>query len=178
MHATYSYPKYPFTPSEEQRTGAHPRHPVVVIGAGPVGLTAALDLAQKGVPVVVLDAEDTVSVGSRAVCYAKRALEIWDRLGAGQRMIDKGVVWKIGKVFNGDGLVYQFDLLPEPDHRSPPSSTSSNITWRIIWSPRPASRIGSSSAGCRASCRCGRRTTTPFFRSKPRTASTRWRRPG
>jgi len=119
MHATYSYPKYPYTPSREQRTGARPRHPVVVIGAGPVGLTAALDLAQKGVPVVVLDAEDTVSVGSRAVCYAKRALEVWDRLGVGQRMIDKGVVWKIGKVFNGDGLVYQFDLLPEPDHKIP-----------------------------------------------------------
>ncbi|MBP2228289.1 3-(3-hydroxy-phenyl)propionate hydroxylase [Azospirillum agricola] len=119
MHATYSYPTYPYTPSEEQRTGTVRRHPVVVIGAGPVGLTAALDLAQKGVPVVVIDAEDTVSVGSRAVCYAKRALEVWDRLGAGRRMIDKGVVWKIGKVFNGDGLVYQFDLLPEPDHKIP-----------------------------------------------------------
>lgn len=119
MHAAYSYPKFPYQPSVEQRTGARPRHPVVVIGAGPVGLTAAIDLAQKGVPVVVIDAEDTVSVGSRAVCYAKRALEVWDRLGAGQRMIDKGVVWKIGKVFNGDGLVYQFDLLPEPDHKIP-----------------------------------------------------------
>ncbi|CAO3401473.1 FAD-dependent oxidoreductase [Azospirillum palustre] len=119
MHATFSYPKYSFTPSEEQRTGSVRRHPVVIVGAGPVGLTAALDFARKGVPVVVLDAEDTVSVGSRAVCYAKRALEVWDRLGVGQRMIDKGVVWKIGKVFNGDRMVYQFDLLPEPDHKIP-----------------------------------------------------------
>ncbi|WP_448208022.1 FAD-dependent oxidoreductase [Azospirillum sp. sgz302134] len=119
MHATYAYPKFPYIPSEEQRTGTVRRHPVVVVGAGPVGLTAAIDLAQKGVPVVVLDEDDTVSIGSRAVCYAKRALEVWDRLGAAQRMIDKGVVWKIGKVFHGDRQVYQFDLLPEPDHKIP-----------------------------------------------------------
>ena len=119
MHSTYSYPKFAYTPSEEQRTGTVKRHPVVVVGAGPVGMTAAIDLAQKGVPVVVLDDDDTVSIGSRAVCYAKRALEVWDRLGSAQKMIDKGVIWKIGKVFHGDSQVYQFDLLPEPDHKIP-----------------------------------------------------------
>ncbi|HYD68164.1 FAD-dependent oxidoreductase [Azospirillum sp.] len=119
MLSTYSYPKFPYVQSEEQRTGTVKRHPVVVVGAGPVGMTAALDLARKGVPVVVLDEDDTVSIGSRAVCYAKRALEVWDRLGSAQRMIDKGVVWKVGKVFHGDSQVYQFDLLPEPDHKIP-----------------------------------------------------------
>ena len=67
------------------------RHPVIVVGAGPVGLTMAIDLAQQGVPVVVLDDDNKLSVGSRAICFAKRTLEIWDRLGAGQRMVDKGV---------------------------------------------------------------------------------------
>ncbi len=119
MHSTYSYPKFTYIPSDEQRTGTVRRHPVVVVGAGPVGLTAALDLARRGVPVVVVDEDDTVSVGSRAVCYAKRALEVWDRLGSAARMIDKGVVWNIGKVFHHDRQVYQFDLLPEPDHKIP-----------------------------------------------------------
>ncbi|HYH19657.1 MAG TPA: FAD-dependent oxidoreductase [Azospirillum sp.] len=119
MLSAYSYPKFPYVQSEEQRTGTVKRHPVVVVGAGPVGMTAALDLARKGVPVVVLDEDDTVSIGSRAVCYAKRALEVWDRLGTARRMIDKGVVWKVGKVFHGDSQVYQFDLLPEPDHKIP-----------------------------------------------------------
>ncbi|WP_029010154.1 FAD-dependent oxidoreductase [Azospirillum halopraeferens] len=119
MLSTYSYPTFPYVPAPEQRTGTVRRHPVVVVGAGPVGLTAALDLAQKGVPVVVLDEDDTVSIGSRAVCYAKRALEVWDRLGVARPMIDKGVVWKIGKVFHGDREVYRFDLLPEPDHKIP-----------------------------------------------------------
>ncbi|MGQ9368227.1 FAD-dependent oxidoreductase [Azospirillum sp. ST 5-10] len=119
MLSTYAYPKFPYVPAEEGHGAAVRRHPVVVVGAGPVGLTAALDLARKGVPVVLLDEDDTVSIGSRAVCYAKRALEVWDRLGVAGRMIDKGVVWKIGKVFHGDRRIYQFDLLPEPDHKIP-----------------------------------------------------------
>ncbi|MGF7174114.1 FAD-dependent oxidoreductase [Azospirillum doebereinerae] len=119
MLSTYGYPKFPYLQTEEQRTGVVRRHPVVVVGAGPVGLTAALDLARQGVPAVVLDEDDTVSVGSRAVCYAKRALEVWDRLGCARRMIDKGVVWNVGRVFHRNDQVYQFDLLPEPDHKIP-----------------------------------------------------------
>jgi 3-(3-hydroxy-phenyl)propionate hydroxylase len=68
---------------------------------------------------VVLDDNNTVSIGSRAVCYAKRPLEVWDRLGVGARLVDKGVSWKVGKVFFRDELVYQFDLLPEPHHKMP-----------------------------------------------------------
>ena len=126
---TYTNPVYPFRrpPELEAGTGAGAaasasgalRRPVVVVGAGPVGLAAAIDLAQRGVPVVVLDDDDTVSVGSRAICYAKRALEILDRLGCGDPVADKGVRWNVGKVFHHDELVYSFDLLPETGHRRP-----------------------------------------------------------
>jgi len=92
---------------------------VVVVGAGPVGLAAAIDLAQRGIPVLVLDDDDTVSVGSRAICYAKRTLEILDRLGCGEPVAKKGVSWNVGKVFHGDELAYQFDLLPEAGHHRP-----------------------------------------------------------
>jgi 3-(3-hydroxy-phenyl)propionate hydroxylase len=119
MFSTYDAPVYPYVQSAEQAQGQPARHKVVVIGAGPVGLTAALDLAARGVSVVVLDDNNTVSVGSRAVCYAKRPLEIWDRLGVADRMIAKGVEWKLGKVFFGDRQVYQFDLLPEGGHKIP-----------------------------------------------------------
>lgn len=94
-------------------------HPVVVVGAGPVGLTAAIDLALRGVPVVLLDDSDRIGEGSRGICYAKRTLEILDRLGVGEGLVEQGVTWKLGKVFLDDDLVYSFDLLPEDGHKMP-----------------------------------------------------------
>ncbi len=119
MFQTYTYPEYAYRQSEEQRSGQARRHPAVVIGAGPIGLTQALDFADRGIPTVILDDNNTVSVGSRAVCYAKRPLEIWDRLGVGEEFAAKGVQWKVGKVFFRDELAYQFDLLPEAQHKMP-----------------------------------------------------------
>lgn len=119
MLHTYTYPKYEYRQSDEQRSGERVRHPVMVIGAGPVGMTQALDCAARGIPTVVLDDNNTVSIGSRAVCYAKRPLEIWDRLGLGDDLVAQGVQWKVGKVFFRDELVYQFDLLPEDHHKMP-----------------------------------------------------------
>ncbi|VTU38764.1 3-(3-hydroxy-phenyl)propionate/3-hydroxycinnamic acid hydroxylase [Variovorax sp. PBL-H6] len=95
------------------------RHPVVVVGAGPVGLALAIDLAQQQVPVVLLDNDCTLSTGSRAICFAKRTLEVFDRLGCGERMVAKGVSWNVGKVFFRDEQIYRFDLLPEPGHERP-----------------------------------------------------------
>jgi 3-(3-hydroxy-phenyl)propionate hydroxylase len=94
-------------------------HPVVIVGAGPVGLAAAIDLAQQGIRVVLLDDDDRLSTGSRAICFAKRTLEIFDRLGCGERMVGQGVTWNLGKVFFREEPVYSFNLLPEAGHRRP-----------------------------------------------------------
>ena len=90
MSKSYSYPEFPYRQSAAQREGRLERHPLVVIGAGPIGLSIALDCAQRGIPVRLLDDNNTVSVGSRAVCYAKRPLEVWDRLGVAAPLVDKG----------------------------------------------------------------------------------------
>jgi 3-(3-hydroxy-phenyl)propionate hydroxylase len=115
----FEVPLYPYARHDDQDAGFPARHKVVVIGAGPVGLAAAIDLAQQGIEVVVLDENDKVSFGSRAICFAKRPLEILDRLGCGQPMVDKGVVWNLGKVFFDDRKVYDFNLLPEEGHQRP-----------------------------------------------------------
>ena len=120
MLSTYTYPRYAYRrPTELDTPGSIQRHPVVVIGAGPVGLAAAIDLAQQGLPVLLLDDDDTVSLGSRGLCYAKRTLEILDRLGCGQALVDKGVTWNVGRTFFGDNEVFHFNLLPEAGHRRP-----------------------------------------------------------
>jgi len=120
MLSTYTYPRYAYRrPPELDAPDAVARHPVVVIGAGPVGLAAAIDLAQRGLPVLLLDDDDTVSVGSRGLCYAKRTLEVLDRLGCGQPVVDKGVTWNVGRTFFGEREVFSFNLLPEAGHQRP-----------------------------------------------------------
>ncbi len=120
MLSTYTYPRYAYRrPAELDTPATVARHPVVVIGAGPVGLAAAIDLAQLGLPVLLLDDDDTVSVGSRGLCYAKRTLEVLDRLGCGQPVVDKGVTWNVGRTFFGEREVFSFNLLPEAGHQRP-----------------------------------------------------------
>ncbi|MGJ7495276.1 FAD-dependent oxidoreductase [Variovorax sp. RT4R15] len=110
----FDYARHP-----DQDAATPARRPVVVVGAGPVGLALAIDLAQRDVPVVLLDNDNTLSTGSRAICFAKRTLEIFDRLGCGDRMVDKGVSWNVGRVFFRNEQIYSFDLLPEAGHARP-----------------------------------------------------------
>ena len=105
--------------SDDQRRGDPVHHGVVIVGAGPVGLSLAIDLAQRGHKVVLLDDADRIGEGSRAICWSKRTLEILDRLGVGEKLVAHGVTWKLGKVFLGDDLVFTFDLLPEAGHKMP-----------------------------------------------------------
>ena len=119
MLSTFTYPTLPYRKPPELLTGETSHHTVVVVGGGPVGLTAAIDCAQRGLPVLLLDDDNTVSVGSRGLCYAKRTLEVLDRLGCGQDLVDKGVTWNVGRTFHGEGEVYNFNLLPDADHHRP-----------------------------------------------------------
>ena len=122
-----------------------------------MGLAAAIDLAQQGVSVVLLDDDDTLSTGSRAICFAKRTLEIFDRIGCGERFVDKGVSWHVGKVFLQDEQLYAFDLLPEEGHARP---AFINLQQYYVEGYRPTAR-----SSCRTSTSAGstrsRASTSP-----------------
>ncbi|SFU23894.1 FAD-dependent oxidoreductase [Paraburkholderia aspalathi] len=118
-YQTLSFDYKPCREQAEQGDAEQVAYPVIVVGAGPVGLATAIDIAQQGVPVVLVDDDCSLSTGSRAICFSKRSLDIFDRLGCGQRMVDKGISWNVGKVFLKDELVYTFNLQPEAGHNRP-----------------------------------------------------------
>ncbi len=116
---SYTYPKFNVVSCRDLKVTPPQRRPLIVVGAGPVGLAAAIDARLQGLDVLLFDEDDSVSVGSRAVCYAKRALEVLDRLGVGQPMCDKGVSWNVGRTFLQEEEVYQFNLVPDAGHKRP-----------------------------------------------------------
>ena len=121
LHDRYqlAFKLYPYERSADQDAESPVRHPVVIVGGGPIGVALALDLGLQGIPALLLDDHEGVGQGSRAICFAKRTLEIAGRYGCGAPMLDKGVVWNLGKVFFEDRKIYEFNLLPEEGHRFP-----------------------------------------------------------
>lgn len=121
--AAYELPRWPFVPPPELESGTTVRHPIVIVGAGPAGLTLACDLASRGVRCVLLDEDDTVGVrgaSSRGICYAQKSLEIFARLGLYERVADKGITWSFGRTFSGEREVYSFNLKTDSVSQQPP----------------------------------------------------------
>jgi len=113
----FEYPTYPFVaPAEltEKRVG---HHKVAIVGGGLSGLMAAVDLGTRGIPCVLLDDNNTVSLGSRSIAQGKRTLEIATRLGIAQRMVPKGVFWSKGNTLIQDKILYSFDILPDANEQ-------------------------------------------------------------
>lgn len=112
---------FEFLKPEEIDSGEVRHYPVVIVGGGPIGLAIAISLAQHGIESVVLEKYNSVSDGSRAICWAKRTLEILDRVGTGDRMVEKGVIWDQGLVYFGEDAepIYGFDLLMDKEQKYP-----------------------------------------------------------
>src|SRR4051812_24809308 len=118
----YELPVYEYEKPPELAQKTTFRYPVIVVGAGLAGLTAALELGSRGIRTVLVDDDNTVGasgLSSRGICYAKRSLEIFDRFGVAERIRTKGVTWNEGEVYRREQRLYRFNLQPEADQKFP-----------------------------------------------------------
>ena len=92
-------------------------HPVVIAGAGPIGLVAALELARHGVRSVVLESERQVSEGSRAIVFTRRSMEILQQVGVADRITANGLTWRFGNSFYRGQRVFRMEAPHDPDDR-------------------------------------------------------------
>ncbi|MBB3190130.1 FAD-dependent monooxygenase [Halomonas cerina] len=105
----FDYPHFPFVRPPELE-GQAVRHRVAIVGAGPVGVTAALELARHGIVSVVLDDKATVNDGSRAICISRHSLEILQQLGVDAPFEEKGLGWTQGRTYFRDREIYRFQM--------------------------------------------------------------------
>lgn len=97
--------------------------PVIVVGAGPVGMATALMLAGWSIPVVVLESKAGLDdIGSKAICMQRDVLDIFDRIGCAEPMMAEGVTWNVGRTYYRDHELFVTSL---------PDSGRSAFPWFI-----------------------------------------------
>ncbi|HEX5765083.1 MAG TPA: FAD-dependent oxidoreductase, partial [Woeseiaceae bacterium] len=112
----FRYPKFEFVRPPEMDNEA-PRHQVIVVGAGPVGLAAAIELARRGIRCVLLDAKNTLNNGSRAICVSRNSFETLQQLGVAARFESKALGWTRGRCYYKDRLIYRLQMPHSADER-------------------------------------------------------------
>lgn len=98
----------------------HRHEKVAIVGGGPVGLALALGLAQQGIRSVVIEADDSVCEGSRAICISRRSLQILQRLGVLEAFLRKGLPWTTGRSYYQGEEVLRFEMPHSADDKLPP----------------------------------------------------------
>jgi 3-(3-hydroxy-phenyl)propionate hydroxylase len=101
----------------DEMDGVRSAKPVAIVGAGPIGLATALDLARFGVPCVVLEEDLQVCEGSRAIVLTRRSLEILQQIGVEQPFIEKGLPWSQGRSFFRGKEIYRMLMPHDADDR-------------------------------------------------------------
>ncbi len=124
MHQPHAEPRrsiyYPYQVFDAWLPSQHPQpqhHAVVIAGAGPIGLVAALELARHGVKCVLLESERQVSEGSRAIVFTRRSMEILQQVGVADRVTQNGLPWRFGNSYYRGQRVFRMEAPHDPDDR-------------------------------------------------------------
>ena len=112
----FDYPIFPFTRPPEME-GRSVTYPVVIAGGGPSGLIAALELARFGIQCVVIEADETVSEGSRAACVSRRSMEILRANGVDQAFLAQALPWTHGTSYYREHEVFRLSMPHSEDER-------------------------------------------------------------
>lgn len=108
----FPYQVYPaFVPSP----GIINRSPVAIVGAGPIGLTLALELARYGIKSIVLAAQQQVCEGSRAIVFTRRSMEIFQQVGVSEVVTEQGLPWRFGNSYYRGQRVFRMEA-PVDEH--------------------------------------------------------------
>jgi len=135
----FDYPH--FDPPSAREQSADPV-PVAIVGAGPVGLTAALALARQGVRSVVLDAKSTFNDGSRAICISRSSFYILDAIGALPPFERKALPWTTGRSFYRGRQFLEFQMPDNAAERFRPMyNLQQQHIERYLWEAAAASPL-------------------------------------
>ncbi|MBI1366703.1 MAG: NAD(P)-binding protein [Alphaproteobacteria bacterium] len=128
----FEYPR--FAAPHRHSNAALERVPVAIVGAGPVGLVAALTLARSGVRSVVFEKKTTFNDGSRAICIARQSYHILDRLGVAEPFIRKSLGWTTGRSFYRGRLILEFEMPHGKDEKFfPMYNLQQQYIERFLW---------------------------------------------
>jgi len=94
--------------------------PVVIVGAGPVGMTTALSLAKQGVSSILLERKTTFNDGSRAICISRSSFQTFERLGAIAPFLKKALPWTRGRSFYRGRQILEFEMPDSGDEKYRP----------------------------------------------------------
>lgn len=113
----FNWKEFPLISPDQVNAAGKESAPVIIIGAGPVGLAIALGLSQHHVPSVILERRTTISTGSRALAMTRRSLQILDQLGVGKAVMDVAMPWSEGWTYYGKEMVHYMNIAPPPNEK-------------------------------------------------------------
>lgn len=106
----FDYPQF----DAPTREGLPKKASVAIVGAGPIGMIAALTLARHGIKSTLIEAGSTFNDGSRAICVARSSYNALQMLGVERPFLEKALPYTTGRAFFRGRQFLEFEM-PDTD---------------------------------------------------------------